>query len=250
MQKYREKLKKELTSNEGSTLKIESNELPSLVRGIILEDSSLPSNKIFPAGTFENYAGDDDVLMKTTVDGDHGHSNSLLESDVLTMITGDNNIADGHLNSAIDSQLLTMMKESGTIPSHTPAYKDKEGTSSEHVESRYEREENPPMTLPHLNTTNPNQQGSNLPLPVEANASCTIEDRLFIDYWPDNFFDGLDSSNTGGILGDPSLSLPNESGPVGIFENNNGNDIDDNNPVVDDNYFLAVNDYFLADDVE
>lgn len=204
MQKRREKHKKEeLTSNEGSTLKTESNELPSLGRGIFLGDSSLPSNKIFPAGTFENYAGDDDVLMKMTVDGDHGHSNSLLESNVLTMITGENNIADGHLNSALDGQLLTKMKESGTIPSYTPAYKDKEGTSSEHVESRYEREENPPMTLPHPNTTNSNQQGFNLLLPVAANASCSIGDQPFFDYGSEGLFDGLDSSNTGDILGDP-----------------------------------------------
>lgn len=81
------------------------------------------------------------------------------------------------------------------------------------------------MTLPHPNTTNPNQQGFNLPLPVEANTSCTIGGQPFIDYWPENFSEMVDSIDTGGILGQPSLSLPNECRPVEIVRNYTGNDM-------------------------
>uniref|UniRef100_A0A7N2LMF5 Response regulatory domain-containing protein n=1 Tax=Quercus lobata TaxID=97700 RepID=A0A7N2LMF5_QUELO len=213
LQKERERANKNKEGTiEGSTLKTESNqptgsqpsvdeslddiynELPSLDGGVILEDSSLPSNKSFPTGMFENYIEDDDIARD--------NSNCLLDCDVLTM------------------EISEMM------PSHMPGYK--EGTSSEHVESGYEMEEHPPMTLPHLNTTNPNQQGLNLPLPVEANTSCTGGGLLFIDGFPNNFWEGLDSD---------SIDI--------------GNDIahehSDNLLVVDNNF--SVDNYSVDDDL-
>ena len=102
-------------------------------------------------------------------------------------------VGEGHsqLQCMMQKHRLKLQKQAP--PLHMQGYKDKDGTSSGHVESRYEME-HPPMTLLNgfLNTPDPNQLDilsqqqrapaaiknthgfQNLPLPVEANF-CTVE---------------------------------------------------------------------------
>nr|POE71645.1 two-component response regulator orr21 [Quercus suber] len=104
---------------------------------------------------------------------------------------GVRNVSRDQVSSHLQKHRLKLQKQAP--PLHMQEYKDKDGTSSGHVESRYEME-HPPMTLLNgfLNTPDPNQLDissqqqrapaaiknthgfPNLPLPVEANF-CTIE---------------------------------------------------------------------------
>ncbi|XP_023883394.2 two-component response regulator ORR26-like [Quercus suber] len=128
---------------------------------------------------------------------------------------GVRNVSRDQVSSHLQKHRLKLQKQAP--PLHMQEYKDKDGTSSGHVESRYEME-HPPMTLLNgfLNTPDPNQLDissqqqrapaaiknthgfPNLPLPVEANF-CTIEG-AYSFYW-------------------------NESWPVGIFEHFTWEDI-------------------------
>uniref|UniRef100_A0A7N2LMY0 Response regulatory domain-containing protein n=1 Tax=Quercus lobata TaxID=97700 RepID=A0A7N2LMY0_QUELO len=144
---------------------------------------------------------------------------------------GVRNVSRDQVSSHLQKHRLKLQKQAR--PLHMEGYKDKDGTSSGHVESRYEME-HPPMTLLNgfLNTSDPNQLDissqqqrapaaiknthgfQNLPLPVEANF-CTFEGSTIC-------------ANQNYTLMTQMAQAPfywNESCPVGIFEHFTGEDI-------------------------